>query len=125
MKMTIHGEEDTNLLPFINLRILPLMQMYVRSHIKREKLLHFSEEFNLCDFLNTIMRTNFLLCRKVRSDYIIEINPNLYMRNSFAKLSDICNLVNFGNINCQAYPIFSQMISYIKREFYVLYKLYA
>ena len=38
MKFTIHGGEDLNLLPFINREIIPLMQLYLRSHIDKKEL---------------------------------------------------------------------------------------
>ena len=124
MRIVINGEDGVNLQPFIISYIIPLMQSYLRSHIDKKRLQRFVDEFNIQDFLLTILKSNFLVCRKVRSTYIIEINSNIYVRNSFAKLVDICSLINYGNLTYPSYPIFTQMFSYIRKEFYTLYRIF-
>ena len=124
MKIRIVGDKDKDLTHFINRCVIRQMQLYLRSHIKPKKLSQFQGEFDITDFINTIMKRDFLVCTRFGSDYVIEINNNLFMNNSVAKLVDICNLINFGNLNCYAYPVFTQMFDYIREDFYMLYRFY-
>ena len=56
--------------------------------------------------------------------YIIEINPNEIAPKTRAKLSDICNLINYGNLEMPAYPIFEDTFNEVLINLPNLYEKY-
>ena len=125
MRLFIKGKDDIDLLPFLQTYISNMMRSYVKSHIDVNVLFNYKEYVGVQNLLNTLFRVNYIRCRKVRYDYIIDINPNIFVSGSFAKLDDICRLINYGNSELPAYPIFTNMFNYVKENFYVLYKYYG
>lgn len=56
--------------------------------------------------------------------YIIEINPNEIAPKTRAKLIDICNLINYGNLEMPAYPIFEDTFNEVLINLPNLYEKY-
>lgn len=120
MRLVVVGDDRKDLSPFINTTLSRLMRLYIKSHLDTRRLDRYEIEQE--NFIKTINSVNYIRCRKIGSTYIVDINPNLNIVNSFAKLDDVCRLINYGSIDKPAYPIFTQMFNYMQKEFYVLYK---
>lgn len=61
---------------------------------------------------------------KYPDHYVIKINPNKILPKSSAKLNDICNLINYGNLSIKGYPIFSEGFELISKQVPYLYEAF-
>ena len=84
--------------------MIPTIQMNKNYHISTKNIL--------------IGALNNLIYTKNPSDngYIIEIDPNEIIPNFDAKFIDIANLVNYGTLSVQAYPIFDEVFDLVAEE---------
>lgn len=114
MRLVVRGDSKVDLSGFINNYILRLMRSYVRSHLNTKLLDNY--DINKKGFITMLFKVNYLRCQQVGNNYIIDINPNINMLNSYVKFIDICYLINYGNSSSPAYPIFSKMFSYMRKE---------
>lgn len=53
-----------------------------------------------------------LIVNKVQNNYIIEIDPNIFIPNTFAKFINIMQLINYGNLVLPPYPIWTETFNY-------------
>lgn len=122
MQIYIKSDSSHKLDGYINGKFIKMLRAYLLSHIDKRQLYVYQDVFNVDDFLYTLCTKRCFRCRKFRYDYIIDIDPNIYMHNSFAKLDDICRTINYGNSSSPAYPIFTQMFQYFQKNFNIFYK---
>lgn len=59
---------------------------------------------------------------RTKDSIILYINNNIYINN--INVLDVCKLINYGNREIQAYPIFSKWASYIKNNLEDIYLEY-
>lgn len=121
---------------FINF-VIKQMQLFLIEHINDEQLYIFNKLFleseisqeilayplNNFDIRNFIyIALNNLIYRKIKGNYIIEINPNKYINN--LNVAYICKLLNYGNNEIRGYPIFTNCFEYILRNINSFYNIY-
>ena len=63
----------------------------------------------------------YLIYYKTNNSYIIEIDNNSNIPNSTTKIISLCNLINYGNISLNAYPIFDKAMNIIAEDLPNLY----
>ena len=56
--------------------------------------------------------------------YIIEIDPTVNIPNTSAKFINIISLINYGNLSCPAYSIYTKMMEYFANNLDYYYELY-
>lgn len=72
-----------------------------------------------------ISATQNLRIQKVNNSYyVIDINPNVVVPNTKLKLLDVCKLINYGNLLCKGYPIFTCAFNNIKNNYNAIYNSY-
>ena len=90
------------------------------------------KEASKLDFSNKHIRTlnilylgiNRLVFRKYKDLYLIEIKPFANIPGTNERISDVCNLINYGTMDIQPYPIFSEVFSSVEKKLDKLYRLY-
>lgn len=135
MYLNIVNENNWDLDSFCEYLILE-MRKYMKSEVKKEyRRLEKYNEF-LQDNLNPInkkegimsvsnlliLSTYNLTYKKLPTSYIIEINPSINIPNSYAKFIDIVKLVNNGNLQLPAFPIYDDMMDYFADKIGYYYK---
>ena len=71
-----------------------------------------------------ILSTYYLTYKQLPNSYVIELNPNVNVPNTYAKFIDIVKLVNYGNLSLPAYPIYDEMMDYFADKIVYFYKEY-
>ena len=71
-----------------------------------------------------VLSTYYLTYKKLSDSYVIELNPNINVPNTYAKFIDIVKLVNYGNLSLPAYPIYDEMMDYFADKIVYFYKEY-
>ena len=132
-------KQDTKSDIFIQDILLPYMEDVLIALIDRRKLIIWDEYFKDNDLgwitykNKTIRPTAYetiitgiknLKTYKYPDQYIIKINPNKILPKSSAKLNDICNLINYGNLSLKGYPIFSEGFEIISKQVPYLYEAF-
>lgn len=136
MNLIIQNKSNIELTDFCNF-IINKMQEYLPSIIDERKLVKFNE------YLNNNYQIRFtykaytlsvksllisgvynLVCKKHGNDYIIEIDRNVNIPNTYIKLIDIIKLVNYGNLSLQAYPIYDELMNKFANDLDMLYEQY-
>lgn len=83
---------------------------YINNNLKIKFIDKFPRLLKSRNVLITAVQT--LYCVKQVNDYIIKINPNNFIPNTYAKFIDIVSLINYGNMQLQSYPIIDEMFDY-------------
>jgi len=65
-----------------------------------------------------------LVYRKYGKKYIITINENQKLFGLDAKLYDMCKLINYGTLEIDGYPIFTDAFNYVQDNLEMLYFRY-
>ena len=116
MLLVVENEKvDVGFIAFLKRRL----RMRILSSINFNKLIKFNKFFE-SDAFKTIYGDKKILAERVvvlGSNHLqhtiihntarIYIDPNVYYPGTEIKLVDLCNLINFGNLSVDAYPIFS------------------
>jgi Leucine-rich repeat (LRR) protein len=71
-----------------------------------------------------VLSTYYLTYKQLPDSYVIELNPNINVPNTYAKFIDIVKLVNYGNLSLPAYPIYDEMMDYFADKIVYFYKEY-
>ena len=83
---------------------------YINNNLKIKFIDKFPRLLKSRDILITAVQTLYYI--KQGNDYIIKINPNNFIPNTYAKFIDIISLINYGNMQLQSYPIIDEMFDY-------------
>ena len=83
---------------------------YINNNLKIKFIDKFPRLLKSRDILITAVQTLYYI--KQGNDYIIKINPNNFIPNTYAKFIDIVSLINYGNMQLQSYPIIDEMFDY-------------
>ena len=83
---------------------------YINNNLKIRFIDKFPRLLKSRDILITAVQTLYYV--KQGNDYIIKINPNNFIPNTYAKFIDIVSLINYGNMQLQSYPIIDEMFDY-------------
>ncbi len=83
---------------------------YINNNLKIKFIDKFPRLLKSRDILITAVQTLYYV--KQGDDYIIKINPNNFIPNTYAKFIDIVSLINYGNMQLQSYPIIDEMFDY-------------
>ena len=83
---------------------------YINNNLKIKFIDKFPRLLKSRDILITAVQTLYYV--KQGNDYIIKINPNNFIPNTYAKFIDIVSLINYGNMQLQSYPIIDEMFDY-------------
>lgn len=94
----------------INDRQLIRFDKHINNNLKIKFIDKFPRLLKSRDVLITAVQTLYYI--KQGNDYIIKINPNNFIPNTYAKFIDIVSLINYGNMQLQSYPIIDEMFDY-------------
>ena len=83
---------------------------YINNNLKIKFIDKFPRLLKSRDILITAVQTLYYV--KQGNDYIIKINPNNFIPNTYAKFIDIVSLINYGNMQLQSYSIIDEMFDY-------------
>ena len=142
MNLTFSSSSKADLTEFIQRKLYGEIRNAFVSILDETELERFDEYLNSSNILTPNIPTNkkFFISTKniligalnnlifikqpVDNSYIIEISPNEYIPNFNAKFIDIANLVNYGTISIQAYPIFDKVFDSVAKKLHQIYKDY-
>ena len=111
------------------------IQLYFISEIDDKKCAKFNE------FINQNMRWKFqprlistkdilkgciynLRYYQTGNKFIIDINPNIYIPDSYNKYISIARLINYGNLSVSPYPIFTETFKYFDDNAHIYFQEY-
>ena len=66
-----------------------------------------------------------LTYKKIDDEYIIYIDNNAYMPYITESIDTLCKLINYGNVELPAYPIFTDTFDYIADNFGFFFDEYS
>lgn len=125
MELIIRNPMKLNLSSFCNYLINKMVN-YISNVINDNQLIRFDKYINnnlnirFIDKFPRLLKSRDVLITAVQTlyyikqgnDYIIKINPNNFIPNTYAKFIDIVSLINYGNMQLQSYPIIDEMFDY-------------
>lgn len=108
------------------------------SNLNKKKLQVWDEYLNSSNILNTEsgdkkisslsvfqeISNNFILQKFEDNLYELKIDENTKAKDIDIKLSNVCRLINFGNVEMRGYPIITDTLNYISDNINMLYMLY-
>ena len=137
MNLIIDDIKSKNFDSFVEWLIEQIQQHFIGS-INPQRLIVFDNYFKNFDWGFIDKKTHFistkqllisaiynLRYRKTMNSYTIEINPNAVIPSTSAKFIDIAKLVNYGNVELPAYPIFTDTFDYIADNFGFFFDEYS
>ena len=125
MELIIENPNNLNLGAFCSYLISEMIE-YINNTINDNQLIRFDSYINnnlkirFIDKFPRLLKSRDILITAVQTlyyvkqgdDYIIKINPNNFIPNTYAKFIDIVSLINYGNMQLQSYPIIDKMFDY-------------
>ena len=125
MELIIENPNNLNLGAFCSYLISEMIE-YIDNTINDSQLIRFDSYINnnlkirFIDKFPRLLKSRDILITAVQTlyyvkqgdDYIIKINPNNFIPNTYAKFIDIVSLINYGNMQLQSYPIIDKMFDY-------------
>lgn len=67
---------------------------------------------------------NNLIVVQNNNNFIIKLNSNAYIPNTSNSYISIAKLINYGNINIPAYPIYDQVFNYVSKNLGIYYTMF-
>ena len=127
MVLQISNNQKFDIYPFLYEWVLPSMKKWIQTSTNIKRLFKFSEfgtPKELYEVL-VLMASNLKIYSNIdKTELRIELNQNLNNELNGAKLYSICRAINFGTLNCPAYPIFSDMFEFFANNFWFLFRQY-
>lgn len=115
-----------------------IVKSQIKGSIDEKKLIRWNEYLSSGSTITLMGRKSILakeiifkgvdliLVRELPEKFIIEINPNIMMPGVKNKrVSTLCKLINYGNMDIKGYPIFSDTFSMIADNINAYIDLYA
>lgn len=125
MKLTIDST-DTNFGYFILKQVRKFCNRYISNSNFKELDEQMSKYLNVKVSSEDILRSgldNLILLTGKDTLSILIDNSVKYLRTNI-KVSHLCELINYGNLSIDSYPMFTRAFTYIKINIEDLYKLY-
>ena len=118
--------------------LIPNMKQYLQINIDEKKLIRFNDYINnniRINNLNTsgyplnpynilVKSADYLVVKKLNNQYIIALDETAYIPNTQIHIIDIIKLINYGNIELVAYPIYNELMEWFADNITVLYNRY-
>lgn len=137
MNLVIDNPDNLDLDIFCEV-LIKSMQNYLASEIDEDQLIRFDAFLNNNNIINYVDKSNRLLSTKAiligssynlivvknKTNYTIELDPNVNIPNTYAKFIDIVKLINYGNLGLPAYPIYDNMMNYFADNIEDYFKIY-
>lgn len=115
--------------------LIPVLRQHILKNINVNKLKSFEDYINKDRISLKLGFTRFMSISSivkaalfnlvVTYDYTaatIEFDPDVTIPNSNAKFIDIVNLINYGNLSLQSYPIFDEAFNLFAENGAMLFK---
>lgn len=137
MNLHISNKDELNLNGFCNW-LIEQMQIYMQSNIDERQLARFDAFIFNNQIIRTIDNSNrYISCKsiligstynliyeKTSNEYIISINPNINIPNTYNKFIDIVSLIDSGNLSLSSYSIYSDMMEFFAKDLQLYYEEY-
>lgn len=137
MNLHISNEDELDLNGFCNW-LIEQMQIYMQSNIDERQLARFDAFIFNNQIIRTIDNSNrYISCKsiligstynlifeKTSNEYIISINPNINIPNTYNKFIDIVSLIDSGNLSLPSYSIYSDMMEFFAKDLQLYYEEY-
>lgn len=137
MNLHISNEDELDLNRFCNW-LIEQMQIYMQSNIDERQLARFDAFIFNNQIIRTIDNSNrYISCKsiligstynlifeKTSNEYIISINPNINIPNTYNKFIDIVSLIDSGNLSLPSYSIYSDMMEFFAKDLQLYYEEY-
>lgn len=137
MNLHISNEDELDLNGFCNW-LIEQMQIYMQSNIDERQLARFDAFIFNNQIIRTIDNSNrYISCKsiligstynlifeKTSNEYIISINPNINIPNTYNKFIDIVSLIDSGNLSLSSYSIYSDMMEFFAKDLQLYYEEY-
>ena len=124
MKIIIVDHKHKAVNSFIHQQILPMMYNMIVKLFDRDVYNLYSVDLK-SSIQDMLLRRDYLYVTvSPDNTYTIMIDENQIVGRSSAKLCDICNIINFGSLDYPATHVFTKVFSYIRQNFWRLYKSY-
>ena len=81
------------------------------------------DDFDIKDAI--LISLNDFRFRRVNEGYIFYLNTDLPFPTHIAEVEEVCQLLNYGSLDVQPYPIFSRAFKYINTNLTELYNQYC
>lgn len=132
MKLVINNCDDIQFIKYL----IKLLRKQLLGSIVPGKLIKWDNYLNTLPIFKTkykkgitakeIIYSAAFNIRYMKSgqDYTIYIDNNQKIFGTNAKLYSICKLINYGNMQMQGYPIFTNTFNYIADNIQILYLRY-
>lgn len=128
-------KDDKVIFNFLHSIIIPKIQLKILNNLDLKLLKRWDEYFeniykqkeeeNCISACNIIMQGILnLKIEKTNNFYSISIDPLKKFPKTFAKLYDLCSIINYGSLEFPPYPIFEDTFSAIAKEIPILFKNY-
>ena len=125
MKLTIEST-DTNFGYFILKQIRKFCTHYISNsnfkELDEQLTKYLNSKVKSEDILRAGIENLILLAGKDTLSVLID-NSVKYLRTDM-KVNHLCELINYGNLSIDSYPMFTRAFTYIKINIEDLYKLY-
>lgn len=116
----------TLIIIYINTDKLMAFNNYIDENEIYKKRYINSDEFNVKNAIIGVL--NNITYREIKDGYLISLHTNKPFPTHIASMTDICKLLNDGNLNFKGYPIFTTMFKHIsdnlqqyKNQYYMQY----
>ena len=122
MNLIIKNNLNVNIRDFCNW-LIGYMLSYLQENIDKRQLIRFDEYINNNDIINFIYQKRYISCYDILissinalnitangDTWIIEIDRDASIPNTYAKFFDIIALINYGNLSISPYPIYTKMM---------------
>lgn len=119
--MNLIIESAVDITDFCNWLITQI-QSYIKLNLNNKKVERFDKYINenipmqpkrILTTAELISAASYnLVVNKIQNNYIIQIDSNVFIPNTFAKFINIMQLINYGNLVLPPYPIWTETFNY-------------
>lgn len=136
MQLLIINSDEGNLHLFCKFLINKIKQRIINlmdpaKYVIRDKILN--EDENIIEFIGTKRNINCLVIMRqalnnlrykstATNEYIIDIDPNIYLYRTKTRLIEIIKLLEYGRSDLKPYPIFRRVFNDMAEELQDLYE---
>lgn len=131
MKLIIENLTHKNLKPFILNYVIPMASQILYSIMDKKQIKkidnYISKFYNINIGAAKIIDLGIknLIIQNMGNTYQLQIDPNIVIPKTSAKLYDICALINYGNVEIPPYPIFDNTMNKLAQFIPSLYDEYG
>ena len=120
--MNLIIESKVDITDFCEWLVVEHITPYIATHINQKKAQRFDDIIN--KYIVTLPKRMLftddiilasaynLIVSKEDDNHIIRIDSNAFIPNTNAKFISIAELINYGNLSTQAYPIYTETFNY-------------